>query len=261
MFEDWEALEESIPDGMDTQDILDEGYAILDGFARWLEEELNLDARVTQQDVFNAEMLVDYVAETARVSVMQMTEFDLRWFVYSHYIRNAKAETEIEERLIESLKRFVVYLKQEHGYFPEHWVEEVVNSPEIYTARWQALHQLDAGDEVEWLAGYRTWCAELEDTLDARGLTLPREMGDSLYWGETMGWREGTLRHRAHRMWLLHRAEMIGQGYGFEEMRDRLADAYIYWMDTPQSHLDGLTPKEMVLQERRERAEEEPEER
>ncbi len=260
MFEDWESLEASIEPYRDTQDLLDEGYQLLDGFVNWLETVLGIDTKVTQQDVFNAEMLVDYVAEAAKLPVTQMDEFDLRWFAYSHYIRKANAEQEIEHRLLESLRRFVQYLKAEHGFLPEDWVEEVLGFPEIYMDRWQGLYKLDGGGEVQWLAGYRTWCAELEDSLDARGLALPREMGDSLYWGESMGWREGTLRHRAQRMWLLHRADMIVLGYGFADMRDRLADAYIYWMDTPQSHLDGLTPKEVVLIERRERAEDEPEE-
>lgn len=59
---------------------------------------------------------------------------------------------------------------------------------------------------------------------------------------------------------MLNRHELIEQGYGVEDMRDRLADNYTLWLGTPQNRLDGMTPIEMILDERQQRAEETQEE-
>src|SRR5689334_19597965 len=83
----------------DIQSLLDAGYEQLDGFVTWLEETLGLDTRTAQQDCFNAESLLDYLANHQHKAAADINEFELRWFLFSHYIRKAMAEPETEERL------------------------------------------------------------------------------------------------------------------------------------------------------------------
>src|SRR5580658_5002886 len=78
-------------------ELLDIGYQQLDRYVEWSESTLRLDTRTSQQDVFNAENLIDYLANNHRKSVLDMNEFELRWFVFSHYIRKAMADVETEE--------------------------------------------------------------------------------------------------------------------------------------------------------------------
>ncbi|MCX6381262.1 MAG: hypothetical protein NT023_17610 [Armatimonadetes bacterium] len=261
MSQDWDEFDEQfeeMPEGI--QDLLDEGYDLLDGFVLWLEEILQLDTRTAQQDCFNAEMLVDYVVEQGQKPITALDEFDLRWFFFQHYIRRTRGEPETERRLPDSLRRFFEYLRSQHAYEVRDWCYEILDMKTLYLERWRDFHALNDADEIDWLAGYRAWCADIENDLDNRCLWLPNEIGDELTWGESMGWREGFLRTEAHKRWMLNRHELIEQGYGVEDMRDRLADNYTLWLSTPQNRLDGMTPIEMILDERQQRAEETQEE-
>ncbi len=236
--------------------ILDSSYAQLDGFVAWLEDALGLDTRTAQQDCFNAETLIDYLANQQHKSVLDMNEFDLRWFLFSHYIRKAMADAETEERLPDSLRRFFAYLASTQGYDTPAWVNSALDERAFYLARRNAYGKLNTRYERKWQAGYRAWCAELEDHLDARGLWLPRELGEGMVWGELMGWREATLRDEANRLWQEEREALLREGLDYETARQRLIDSYHLWLDTPQMRLEGATPRELILEERRERAEE-----
>src|SRR5580700_9883469 len=95
------------PDDTGITELLDIGYDQLDRFVEWSESTLRLDARTSQQDVFNAEALMDYLANHHRKLIADVNEYELRWFVFSHYIRKAMADTETEVRLLSSIERFV----------------------------------------------------------------------------------------------------------------------------------------------------------
>src|SRR5581483_1026281 len=254
---DFAGMEEA--DDPDIQAILDIGYDQLDEFVVWLEETLGLDTRTAQQDCFNAEMLIDYLANQQRKTASEINEFDLRWFLFSHYLRKAMADAETEERLPDSLQRFFAYLEAEQGYVAPDWLRGVLDERAYYLARRAAYAALDGEDEREWEAGYRAWCAELEDDLDARCLWPPRELADGFVWGDTMGWREATLQDEANRFWQQERAELMELGMDCESMRGRLLDAYYQWLDTPQARLDDQTPREVILTEREARQEMEEE--
>ncbi len=77
-----------------------------------------------------------------------------------------------------------------------------------------------------------------------------------MVWGELMGWREATLRDEANRLWQEEREALLREGLDYETARQRLIDSYHLWLDTPQMRLEGATPRELILEERRERAEE-----
>jgi hypothetical protein len=237
------------------QDLLDVGYEQLDGFVSWLEERLGVDSRTAQQDCFNAESLIDYLANHQHKTAADVNEFELRWFVFSHYIRKAMADPVTEERLPDSLHRFYEYLRSEHGVQVSPWLYDVLDDRNYYQARRKHFAALNSEDEREWQEGFSAWSRELEEDLDARSLWLPRDLGDGMVWVDPMGWREATLYAEANRQWQNERAHLLEEGLDFESVRDRLYAAYLIWLDAPQDKLDNLTPREVIFDERQERAE------
>ncbi|MCW3055207.1 MAG: hypothetical protein JWN14_4377, partial [Chthonomonadales bacterium] len=123
---DWQEDDE-LDGGSEIGELLDEAYDLLDGFVAWLEGEAGLDTRTAQQDCFNAESLLDYLANHSQKSIREMNEFELRWFVFSHYIRQSIADTETEERLPDSLRRLSVYLRAEQAIDLPEWVQSVLD--------------------------------------------------------------------------------------------------------------------------------------
>ncbi len=251
--------EDDNPDLEDIQELLDMGYEQLDAFREWVDTRLELGSRIAEQDCFNAEFLIDYLANQHRKSAANINEFELRWFLFSHYIRKAAAEEEIEERLPESLQRFFGFLRREHRELTPEWVEAVLDDTAFYAKRRRDYALLDIEDERAWETGFRAWCEELEDDLDTRCLWLPREIGDGLEWSEVMGWREATLFQEANGNWQRERERLLRNGLDYEAARTQLLDTYEAWMDTPQARLDDETPREVVIAERLEIEEEQDE--
>lgn len=235
--------------------LLDVAYEQLDGFVAWLEQKRGVNTRTAQQDCFNAEALLDYLANHQRKSADAINEYELRWFLFSHYIRKAQAEAETEERLPLSLQNFFQFLQAEHGYTWPNWLRDGLDDHAFYLKRRRDYAALDSEDERAWEVGFQTWCAELEDDLDTRALLLPRELGDGMLWGEVMGWREATLWGEANDLWQAERAELLDSGLDFDRIRNPLYEVYRRWVDTPQDRLDGQTPAEVILDERQERDE------
>lgn len=255
---DWQQDEEE--GGSEIGELLDEAYDLLDGFVAWLEGEAGLDTRTAQQDCFNAESLLDYLANHYRKSIREMNEFELRWFVFSHYIRQSIAETETEERLPDSLRRLALYLRAEQSVDLPEWVQSVLDDGILYRKRREEYKALNADDEAEWQQGYRLWCEELEDELDVRCLWLPRELGDGMFWGDAMGWREATLYQEAIALWQQERATLLLDGMDYESLRSHLLDTYLFWIENEQPRLAGRTPRAIILEERSERPQEDTEE-
>lgn len=240
----------SLPQDLDIEALLSLGYEQLDGFARWLEQDRGVTTRYANQDCFNAEMLMDYLANLRRKSVHEINEYDLRWFVFSHYIRKAEADAETEERLPVSLRNFFAFLRMNYDFETPAYVEEILEDVTYYNKRRQDYDALDAQNERRWEEGFREWCAELSDDLDLRCLSLPRELGDGLDWGDTRGWREATLWEEANNNWQNERAELMRDGIDYETVRANLMSSYLLWVDTPQLRLDDKTPAEVILEER-----------
>lgn len=239
----------------DIQAILETGYDQLDGFRVWVDERLEMGARIAEQDCFNAEFLIDYLANHQRKGIASINEFELRWFMFSHYIRKAMADEETETRLAESLQRFFGYLRAEHLEAVPEWVSGVMDDVEFYANRRQQYAALDSMDERAWEREFRLWCDELEEDLDTRCLWLPRDIGDGIAWSDVMGWREATLHAQANAEWQREREQLLRQGLDFETLRDYLMDTYLGWLDTPQGRLEEQSPREIILAERMEREE------
>jgi len=234
-------------------DLLELGYEQLDAFVAWDEEAMQVGARIAQQDCFNAELLIDYLANHHQKGISGINEFDLRWFILSHYIRKAQADPETEERLPESLTRFFQFLRMQHSELVPSWLSSVLEDDAFYQHRRLAYHELDQMDEHAWDQEFHEWCRELEDDLDLRGLWLPRDLGDHLQWSPTMGWRESTLQGEANRDWQRERERLVHSGVDFDTIRERLTVEFQLWVDTPQARLDGMTPREVIVAERADR--------
>lgn len=254
--DDFDVTRDSGADNADIQEILDEGYERLDQFMQWGEETLGLDARTVQQDCFNAESLTDYLANSHRKRTEDINEFELRWFLFSHYIRRAMADIETEERLPDSLRRYFEYLRSEHAYNVPDWLYAGLDDRAFYEKRLRDFRALPE-DDMQWKEGFQQWSEELEDDLDTRCLLMLREIGDGLQWQDPMGWREATLYEEANRVWQTERAELLFNGLDYEAARERLTETYLGWMQTPQGKLDDDTPLEVIIQERNDREEEE----
>lgn len=240
-------------DSADIQELLDLGYDQLDGFVVWAEEVLRVGTRIAQQDCFNAELLIDYLANHQRKGISSIDEFDLRWFMFSHYIRKAQADPETEQRLPDSLERFFQFLRTEQAGLTPSWLQSVLDDSSFYQQRRLAYHELDQLDEQEWEERFQEWCRELEDDLDLRSLWLPRDLGDNLRWSAVMGWREATLQTEANRDWQQERERLLSDGLDFDNVRELLTIQFQVWLDTPQQRLEDLTPREVILAERADR--------
>lgn len=239
----------------DTQALLELGYDQLDGFRIWVDERLEFGSRIAEQDCFNAEFLVDYLANHQHKSVADINEFELRWFLFSHYIRKAMADDETENRLFESLQRFFGYLHKEHQELVAPWVAGTLDDVGFYMNRRLAYASLNDVDEQTWEIGFKNWCDELEDDLDTRCLWLPRDLGNGVEWSEAMGWREATLYAEANALWQRERDNLLRGGLDYESVRIELLDNYYGWIETPQSKLDEMTPMEVIQIEKIEREE------
>lgn len=259
---DWREEEE---DDLDTRsvigDLLDEAYDLLDGFVEWLEAAARVDTRSAQQDCFNAESLLDFLANHYQKSIREMNEFELRWFVFNHYIRNADAVADdaTEERLPDSLRRFAMYLQAEHRIFLPEWASAVLDDGLLYRRRREQFKALDVENEAEWQHGYRQWQEEFEEELDTRCLLLPRELGDGMFWVDPMGWREATLYQEANELWQKERTTLLQEGLDYETVRSQLLDTYLYWIENEQDRLDGRSPRTVIQEERSERIDAEEE--
>ncbi len=236
-----------------TSEILERGYELLDGFSGWLEGSLRVEVRDAEQDCFNAESYVDYLANVPQVTVFEATEYDLRWFFFSHYIRKAMGDEPTELRLPDSLRRFTEYLRAEHGYVVPDYVYATLDDRAFYTRRRAEYHALNPDDERAWAQGFEAWCEELETDLDTRCLWLPNDLGEGERWGEVQGWREAALYREALRMWLKEREELLGFGQDYDAMREELFIAYMDWLDEPQEKLEEDSPREVIRAERAER--------
>lgn len=241
------------------QQLLELGYEQLDAFVLWLENYLELDIRTSQQDCFNAEFLLDYLANTFHKSAVEINEFEARWFLFSHYLRKAMADTETEERMPASLERFFRFLEAKYDYTIPDWLLEALREQTTYLRRRHEYAMLDRNNELVWRAGYRRWCAELEDDLDGRCLWLPQDMGKGMTWQERAGWREASLREMATRLWMEERQMLLEEGWDMEVVRTRLTETYLIWLDSPLDVLEAETPREVIVQERLDRAETEGE--
>jgi|GEM_PF-1964976 len=242
----------------DIGSLLDVGYEQLDGFVNWLEAQ-GLPTRIAQQDCFNAECLLDYLANHYRKLIDDINEFELRWFLFSHYIRKAQADVETEERLLDSLQRFFAFLHTEYAYSVPDWVFSTLDDRAFYLKRRRDYAELDSEDERAWEEGFRSWCAELEDDLDMRSLWLPKNLGMDVSRSDVMGWREATLMDEANRQWQEERSRLLSLGLDFDTVRERLTAFYLEWASLPQERLEGQSPREVILAERLERMEEQPE--
>jgi hypothetical protein len=238
----------------DIQSLLDEAYDLLDGFVVWLEEELDEDVRLAQMDCTNCEFLLDYLANYEYKSIREMNEFDLRWFVFSHYIRKATAGYETEEMLLDSLRRFFNYLRKEHLYTVPEWIPAVLEDRVFYLKRLADFKKMEEEDEEEWQAAFREWCRDLEEDLSERLLWLPREMGEGLFWLDAMGWREAALYQEANHHWQTQRVHLLSQGLEHAEVLARLQTAYAEWLQAGQERLSGMSPLQIIQAERRERS-------
>ena len=138
----------------DIQALLELGYEQLDGFRTWVDERLEMGARIAEQDCFNAEFLIDYLANHQRKGISDINEFEMRWFMFSHYIRKAMADEETETRLPESLQRFFGYLRSEHRELVPAWVGGVLDDVGFYMKRRQEYAALNDVDERAWEMGF-----------------------------------------------------------------------------------------------------------
>lgn len=239
------------------QHLLDLGYEQLDGFVAWQEESQGISSRIAQQNCFNAESLIDYLANYHQKSAADINEFELRWFMHSHYIRKAMADAETELRLPFSIHLFYQYLKAKQLQTPPDWLPSILEDTGDYQKRRQHYHLLDDTDEAAWEEGYREWCLDLEDDLDARCLWMPRDIAEGIQWGVQMGWRESTLFQEANRNWQQKREELMRSGGSFDVIREQLIVEYLQWLDTPQRRLEEQSPREVIAMERMERLDEE----
>jgi hypothetical protein len=238
------------------EELLEVGYEQLDDFMGWLEMYRGLSAKLAQQDSFNAEAWIDYLANYERKTATEANEYDLRWFLFSHYLRKTLADQETALRLPISLANFYTYLQAEQGFAPPAWLRETLEDQGYYTQRREEFLALDEQDEESWQLGFRRWCEELDAELDMRGLLLPKDLGEGLRWGERMGWREAALWSEANRLWQEERALLLGRGYSLKETVERLLHTYALWLETPQARLEERTPVEVILEERRDAEEE-----
>ncbi len=259
--QDWTDKEDNWVDDSTSQisTLIEEGYNILDDFIRWLEEDLSSTARLVQQDSFNGELLMEYLAHTHSKGFTDINEYELRWFLYSYAIRKSIADDNTKQRMLASLTNLFHFLQTRRGMAVQAWLTAILQDVETYHNRLHAYTTLSAEDEQKWQEGFAEWCRELDNDLEMRCLAIPADLGHGMYWRDEMGWREATLREEANRLWQEERLELLNQGADYEEILRQLQTSYYVWADMPQDKLDDATPSQIIMEEREGRPEREEE--
>ncbi len=243
---DWAEEENKI----EIQDWLDEGYELLDRFVAWLETVLDIDTRTVQQDSFNAENLIDYLANHHHKGLDGANEFEIRWFLFSHYIRKSHGYPETQERLLQSLGRFYSFLRSARNFDVPEWLSRVLDEEGAYLRRLHDYRALESEDEAGWQFGFCMWGEEFADDLESRVLWLPRTVGNGLEWGDQMGWREATLHEEATQSWQNRRVELLEEGLNYDAIRIILTQEYLDWLNSPQERLESFTPAQVIIDEK-----------
>jgi hypothetical protein len=243
------------PDEEGISGLLESAFALSIAFQEWSRSVCKLDEKLIRQDATNAESMLDYLANYHRKPFVKANEFEVRWFIFSHYIRKNSEDPETEERLLSSLRRFLSFMEDTTDYLVPDWFTAALDDVPFYQRRRAQYHGLNSEDEKEWRTGFEMWCEELNTDLDARCLLLPDTIGSGLFWSKEMGWREATLQAEANMLWQEQREELIADGFAFEQMREHLQISYLEWLDTPQDKLDGQSPFDVIQAEQLDAAE------
>lgn len=241
----------------DIEEILFDLYSNLPEFEIWLDEKQKLSKIIIGCHLQNAEEYFDYIANEHQILFHHSTEFIVKWFVYSEYLRTTDTSEQEREILLSSLNLLNSFFKLKGKGIEDDWFIRVIEDDEYYQLRLTTYGSMEKLNEQEWKNAFDIWCVELNEMLDSKCLMVPNYIGDGMTWGNTMGWREKTLMDEANRMWQYFRTELIGQGMSFEEMRPKLEGAFTRWLAEPQEKLDGLSPSQMIGLERMEREEQE----
>ena len=237
------------PDDGGISALLDTAFTQALAFQLWCRNVCKLEEAIIQQDNTNVESLLDYLANYHRKTFAMANEYDVRWFIFSHYIRKSNEEPETEERLLSSLRRFLSFLEDTTDYEVPDWFAAALDDTAFYQRRRAQYHGLSSEDEKQWQTGFDIWCEELSTDMDARCLLLPDTIGGGLFWSKEMSWREATLHAEANVRWQQEREELLADGFVFEQLREPLQISYLEWLDTPQDKLDGQSPYDVIQAE------------
>ncbi len=234
----------------DTQDLLDSGYDELGRYAQWLDTHTSTDNRTSERYNYVLEALIDYLANYPKTDFRSMLEYDLTWFCYFYYIRQSTPDAAIQEALLPALSSFTSWMKYEYEWLAPSWLAPIVDDETLYNRRLANYRTLENLSESDWADAFEAWCNELNDYLDSRCMLVPREIGNGIVWGGTMGWREKALYDHCARRWQHERESRLRAGAGYEEIRQTLLNSYTSWLETPQERLDMASPREVIMLER-----------
>jgi len=228
----------------------------LEAFLNWMAALPDYTSQI-RWHYANVEAFLDYLSTVAQITVFNLNEFDLRWFLFHYYIRHDSTYMEEEARHIlpTSLALFFRFLKEEKEWEIPQWVFETLQNQAWFETRLVDYQKLSTLDIESAELAYSRWNQELLEDLDNRLLLLPKVLVEGISWNEPAGWREAALYRQALRLWLKLRQELLTDPTLEEsDIREILLSAYASWVRTPQERLENQSPIEVILAERDERA-------
>jgi hypothetical protein len=164
----------------------------------------------------------------------EITEFDLRLFLYDIYVRKTDPAPEAVGALPRSMRRIVRWLEEREGVrYP--FTAAVLDELDGIAARGRALDE--PLEETLRMLSY-----DVYDDLDIRSL-LP----SSDDWPELMSLEVAQLREELQRRWLVWYDELVRGGLtNFGELGDVLLARQREWEATPHPQTGNRTPREVV---------------
>lgn len=166
----------------------------------------------------------------------QVTELDLRLFLYDLFVRKTDPTAEAVRALPRSMRRIVRWLEEREGVrYP--FAAGVLDELERIQARAQEM-----GEPLE--DTLRILSNDVYDDLDVRAM-LPSSDG----WPALMSMEVAQLREELKRRWLLWYDELVRRGLtDFGDLEDALLARQREWEGTPHPRVGGRTPVEVIVE-------------
>lgn len=230
----------------DFEGFLDAEMRVVDRFEDALRAE-GLSEATVEKHTLNAAIFVEALCALQMAPVRAVTEYDLRSFLFDLYPRKYRDAQGRARAMPVSLTRFFDFLAGHEGIACP-WAGAVLAERDAYVER---LESFPGGSW--WDEDVAEWRAVLEEDLVERALIHWPLHADGAGGAPVMGPEEAWLEREVQRRWLLWRDEVVRGGTTDPpEVRAALIRRQQEWETTPHPRLDGGTPRETFVSERRE---------
>jgi hypothetical protein len=199
---------------------------------------------IVERRAADATLFLRGLAEKQGVPLQACTELDLRVVLYDWMFQSARLTGKEAADLVEGLGPFLTYLARHEGLeLP--WAGPIVGDLDGLAER-ERRRPKGAEPKAE-----ARWARDLDDDLDARGLTPSVYLDLEDEWSARPGPVEAALRRELTRRWLLWRDDVIASGTSLPgTLHVALQRRQREWERASHAGYDGRAPVALIQEER-----------